>query len=252
MFSVYSVNGCDDNVPEKMMKRLMIAMLTLAVCFPAASQGVRKTMDEFNKMSRNDTTLVELHGVVSKLGANPRGILYLKDETGEAYIYGLVDGREGSDVSFPQMGIAPGDTLTVYGRHTIYNGTIIEMAGGHLVRKADGPRHAEMLESATALDRYPTFKGKGPEAFSAWVTARLKYPKEAKAAHIDGTVIVQFVVGTNGGVQEVEVLEGLHPALDAEAVRVIRSSPKWKPGIKDGKPVRMVYTIPVIFILPDN
>ena len=84
MFSVYSVNGCDDNVPEKMMKRLMIAMLTLAVCFPAASQGVRKTMDEFNKMSRNDTTLVELHGVVSKLGANPRGILYLKDETGEA------------------------------------------------------------------------------------------------------------------------------------------------------------------------
>ncbi len=230
----------------------MIVMLALAACLPAASQGVRKTMDEFNKMSRSDTTLVELHGVVSKVGGNPRGILYLKDETGEAYIYGLEDGREGSAVSFPQMEIVPGDTLTVYGRRTVYNGTVIEMAGGHLIRKADGPRHAEILENSKALDRYPTFKGKGPEAFASWVSARLMYPKEAKASHIDGTVMVQFVVGTNGGVQEVEVLEGLHPALDAEAVRVVKSSPKWKPGIRDGKPVRVVYTLPVIFVIPDN
>ena len=239
------------NVQKQMMKRLMIVMLALAACLPAASQGVRKTMDEFNKMSRNDTSLVELHGVVSKVGGNPRGILYLKDETGEAYVYGLEDGRPGTKVSFPQMGIAPGDTLTIVGRRTVYNGTTIEMAGGHLVRKADGPRHAEMLESITALDQYPTFKGKGPEAFSAWVTARLKYPKEAKAVHMDGTVTVQFVVGTNGGVQEVEVLKGIHPALDAEAVRVIRSSPQWKPGIKDGKPVRVTYTLPVILINPE-
>ena len=243
--------GMRVNVQKQMMKRLMIVMLALAACLPAASQGVRKTMDEFNKMSRNDTSLVELHGVVSRMGSNPRGVLYLQDETGEAYIYGLVDGREGSHVSFPQMEIVQGDTLTVYGRRTVYNGTTIEMAGGHLVRKADGPRHAEILESTTALDRYPTFKGKGTEAFSAWVTAHLKYPKEAKAAHMDGTVTVQFVVGTNGGVQEVEVLKGVHPALDAEAVRVIRSSPKWKPGIKDGKPVRVTYTLPVIFILPE-
>ena len=230
----------------------MIAMLTLAVCLPAASQGVRKTMDEFNKMSRNDTTLVELHGVVSKMGSNPRGVIYLQDETGEAYIYGLVDGREGSNVSFPQMEIVQGDTLTVYGRRTVYNGTTIEMAGGHLVRKANGPRHAEILESTAALDRYPTFKGKDANAFSPWVTARLRYPKEAEQARIEGTVVVKFVVGTNGGVQEVEVVEGVHPAIDAEAVRVIKSSPKWKPGMKDGKPVRVTYTYPVIFALPDN
>lgn len=243
--------GMRVNVQKQMMKRLMLVMLALAACLPAASQGVRKTMDEFNKMSRNDTSLVELHGVVSKMSSNPRGVLYLKDETGEAYIYGLLDGREGSHVSFPQMEIVQGDTLTVYGRRTVYNGTTIEMAGGHLVRKADGPRRAEILESTTALDRYPTFKGKGTEAFSAWVTAHLKYPKEAKAAQMDGAVSVQFVVGTNGGVQEVEVLKGVHPALDAEAVRVVRSSPKWKPGIKDGKPVRVTYTLPVIFILPE-
>ena len=233
------------------MKRVVLAMLVLATGLPAAAQGVRKTADEFNKMSRGDTSLVELHGVVSRLRSNPRGVFWLKDETGEAYIYGLVDGRPGSDVSFVQMQVVVGDTLTVVGRHTVYNGTTIEMAGGHLVRKANGPRHAEEWARAQAPDQWPSFKGKGTDAFSAWVTAHLKYPKDAKAAHIDGTVRVKFVIGTNGGVQEVEVEKGVFPSLDAEAVRVVKSSPKWKPGIKNGKPVRVTYTLPVIFILPD-
>ena len=233
------------------MKRIFLAILALAACLPAAAQGVRKTADEFNKMSRSDTSLVELHGVVSQLRSNPRGVFYLKDETGEAYIYGLEDGRPGSKMSFLQMQGALGDTLTVVGRRTVYNGTTIEMAGGHLVRKANGPRHAEEVEKANSPDQWPTFKGKGTDAFSQWVTAHLKYPKDAKAAHIDGTVKVKFVVGSNGGVQEVEVLQGVYPSLDAEAVRVVRSSPKWKPGIKDGKPIRVTYTLPVIFVLPN-
>ena len=233
------------------MKRLFAALLALAVALPGLAQGVRKTADEFNKMSNGDTSLVELHGVVSRLRSNPRGVFWLKDATGEAYIYGLVDGRPGMDVSFVQMQVAIGDTLTVVGRRTVYNGTTIEMAGGHLVRKANGPRHAEEWAKAQAPDQWPTFKGKGTDAFSQWVTAHLKYPKDAKAAHIDGTVKVKFVVGSNGGVQEVEVLQGVHPSLDAEAVRVIKSSPKWKPGVKDGKPCRVSYTLPVIFVLPD-
>ena len=234
------------------MKRLFILLLVLAAGVSVAAQGVRKTADEFNKMSRSDTSLVILHGVVTRPRANDtRGVFYLKDETGEAYIYGLVDGRPGSNRSFAQMGVAPGDTLTISGRRTVYNGTTIEMAGGHLLRKADGPRHAEILERMKAPDQWPTFKGKDANAFSSWVTARLKYPKEAKAAHIDGTVLVKFVVGTNGGIQEVEVVKGVFPSLDAEAVRVIKSSPKWKPGVKDGKPVRVTYTHPVVFVLPD-
>ncbi len=229
----------------------MIVMLALAACLPAASQGVRKTMDEFNKMSRNDTSLVELHGVVSRLKGDQRGVFYLKDETGEAYIYGLVDGRPGSNVSFPQMRIVMGDTLTISGRHTIYNGTIIEMAGGHLLRKADGPNHAAEWERMSSVDVEPRFKGQSAGAFPSWVTARLKYPKDAKNAHIDGTVVLKFVIGTNGGVQEVEVVKGVFPSLDAEAVRVVRSSPKWRPAIKDGKPVRFTYQFPVIFVLPE-
>ena len=234
-----------------MTKHWLFLSLLLASCLPALAQGVRKTADEFNKMSSSDTSLVELHGVVSRMRSNPRGVFWLKDATGEAYIYGLVDGRPGMDVSFVQMQVVVGDTLTIVGRRTVYNGTTIEMAGGHLVRKANGPRHAEELEKAQAPDKWPTFKGKGADAFSAWVMAHLKYPKDAKAARIDGTVRVKFVVGSNGGVQEVEVLQGVHPSLDAEAVRVIKSSPKWKPGVKDGKSCRVSYTLPVIFVLPE-
>ena len=234
-----------------MMKRLLIVLLAIAACLPAAAQGVRKTADEFNKMSRNDTSLVVLHGVVSRMKGDQRGVFYLEDETGEAYVYGLVDGRPGMNVSFPQMQIVVGDTLTVSGRRTVYDGRIIEMAGGHLLRKAEGPDHAAQLEKARSPEKWPTFKGKDTNAFSEWVTAHLKYPKDAKDARIEGTVKVKFVIGSNGGVQEVEVLEGVFPSLNAEAVRVIKSSPKWKPGIKDGKPCRVTYTLPVIFSLSE-
>jgi len=232
------------------MKKLALALALLSAVVPASAQGVRKTADEFNKMSHSDTSLVVLHGVVSRLKGDQRGVFYLRDETGEAYVYGLVDGRPGSNVTFPQMQIAVGDTLTVYGRRTVYNGTIIEMAGGHLLRKADGPDHAQQWEKAQTPDQLPSFKGKGTEAFSEWVMSHLKYPKDAKEAKLSGTVLVKFVIGTNGGVQEVEVLQGVSPSLDAEAVRVVHSSPKWKPALKDGKPVRMMYNLPVLFTVP--
>jgi len=233
------------------MRRLILLLLALAACLDGMAQGVRKTADEFNKMSRNDTSLVILQGVVSRIGTSSRGTLYLQDGTGEAYVYGLVDGREGSDVSFPQMGIAVGDTLTVSGRRTVYDGRIIEMAGGHLLRKADGPDHERLYAKAREPDVQPLFRKKGSDAFSEWVAAHLEYPEEAKAAHMEGTVLVKFVVGTNGGVQEVEVVKGVFPALDREAVRVIKDSPKWKPAMKDGRPVRVTCTHPVVFSLPE-
>ena len=234
------------------MKRVVIVILALAAGVPAAAQGVRKTADEFNKMSRSDTSLVILHGVADKVRKDDsRGVFYLQDETGEAYIYGLLDGRPGSHQTYPQMGIAPGDTLTIIGRRTVYNGTTIEMTGGHLLRKADGPRHAEMMAKRNEPDFKPTFRGQSDlRFFTEWVNKNLKYPKDARDAHVEGTVKLQFTIGTNGGVQEVQVLQGVYPSLDNEALRVVRSSPKWKPGIKDGKPIRVTYTYSITFALP--
>ena len=103
----------------------------------------------------------------------------------------------------------------------------------------------------SSVDIEPRFKNQSANAFSSWVAARLKYPKDAKEAGIEGAVIVKFVIGTNGGVQEVEVEQGVYPSLDAEAVRVVKNSPKWRPAIKDGKPVRFVYHFPVIFAIPE-
>jgi len=234
------------------MRRVVLAILALAAGLSAAAQGVRKTTDEFNKMSRSDTSLVILHGTANKMRKDDtRGVFYLRDATGDAYIYGLVDGRPGSNQSFAQMGIAPGDTLTIIGRRTVYNGTTIEMTGGHLLRKADSPRHAEMMAKKNEPDFKPTFRGHSDlRFFTEWVNKNLKYPKDARDAHIEGTVKLQFTVGTNGGVQEVQILQGVYPSLDNEALRVVRSSPKWKPGIKDGKPVRVTYTYTIHFVLP--
>ena len=97
------------------------------------------------------------------------------------------------------------------------------------------------------LDEHPTFKGGSPNDFAVWVAEHVKYPKSAKEAGIEGTVKVHFVIGKNGKISEAHVHQGVHPALDEAAVKVVKKSPKWKPGKKDGRPVKVSYTIPVMF-----
>ena len=97
------------------------------------------------------------------------------------------------------------------------------------------------------LDEHPTFKGGSPNDFALWVTKHVKYPKYAKETGIEGTVKVHFVIDKKGKISEAHVHEGVHPALDQEAVRVVLKSPKWKPAKKDGRPVKVSYTIPVVF-----
>jgi protein TonB len=66
---------------------------------------------------------------------------------------------------------------------------------------------------------------------------------------VEGKVIVQFIVDQHGEVTDVVILKGIDPTLDKEAIRVIKSSPRWSPGIQNGKIVRARYIIPVSFIL---
>ena len=99
------------------------------------------------------------------------------------------------------------------------------------------------------LEIKPTFNGNEAGEFAKWVNANLKYPAEAKADGIQGRVMVQFKICTDGVVRDVKVLRGVSEALDAEAVRVISASPKWEPGLVDGKPVNVTYMFPIIFKL---
>ena len=95
----------------------------------------------------------------------------------------------------------------------------------------------------------PSFNGGDANEFSKWVNSQLNYPDEAKKNGIQGRVAVQFTVEPDGSVANVKVLRGVHELLDNEAVRVISSSPKWKPGIQDGQPVRVTFTFPIIYQL---
>ena len=237
------------------MRRLLIARLFVLASLLLApglvchgQGGTPMSVKQFLKLSSSDTTLCVLTGVVQKVRSSTSGSFYLEDETGTVLIYGLADVAR-PELSFKQLDIVQGDTVTVRGRYYVYNGTTIEMKDGRLLAKSDGPDHN--LSFMDRLDRKPRFKGKeGDEAlqaFSHWVAEHLVYPRECYEDCITGRVLVSFVVGRNGKVQEVQVLKGVHPLLDAEAVRVVKSSPKWKPAKMDGEPVRITYRLPVIF-----
>ena len=100
------------------------------------------------------------------------------------------------------------------------------------------------------LEVKPTFQGgEAGTSFSKWVNENLKYPQAAKDAGVQGRVTLQFIVYPDGSVRDTKVLRGAHPDLDAEALRVVSSSPDWTPGYVKGEPVKVTYTFPVIFKL---
>ncbi len=99
------------------------------------------------------------------------------------------------------------------------------------------------------VEDMPSFQGKGQNGFRAYIFQNLKYPEIAAENGIAGKVYVKFVVEANGSVTNVELVRGVDPALDAEAIRVVKSSPKWSPGKQRGKPVRVSFTFPISFVL---
>ena len=98
----------------------------------------------------------------------------------------------------------------------------------------------------------PTFQGSEAGEFAKWVQENLKYPQSAKDAGVQGRVLAQFVIGIDGKIQDVSIVRGAHPDLDAEVVRVISSSPDWTPGYVKGEPVKVAYMFPVVFQTKGN
>lgn len=94
----------------------------------------------------------------------------------------------------------------------------------------------------------PEFPG-GIGALMKYLGENIKYPAEAKEKKIQGRVNVAFIVNQDGSISDTKIIRGASPLLDAEALRVIGSMPKWKPGMQKGKAVRVQYTVPVVFSL---
>ena len=93
----------------------------------------------------------------------------------------------------------------------------------------------------------PTFNGGDANEFTKWVNSHLTYPEAAKQAGIQGRVTIKFTVDTDGSVTDVLLLRGVDKALDEAALRVVSNSPRWEPGMQNGKPVMVTFVFPVIF-----
>ena len=94
-------------------------------------------------------------------------------------------------------------------------------------------------------EKMPQFNGNVNE----YLSKNIRYPQIAIDTYTQGRVICQFVVGKDGSVEEIEIVRSIDPSLDKEALRVIKSMPKWKPGMQNGKPVKVRMTLPVNFRL---
>lgn len=98
------------------------------------------------------------------------------------------------------------------------------------------------------VEQMPAFPG-GMDEMMKYLSMNVRYPEAAKKAGLQGCVVVQFVVEADGSVSNAKVVRSVNEELDAEAVRVIEKMPKWKPGMQDGKAVRVRYNIPIAFRL---
>ncbi len=103
-------------------------------------------------------------------------------------------------------------------------------------------------EIFTVVEAMPEFPG-GMAKLMGYLGNNIKYPPLAKESGIQGRVFINFVVEPNGSISNVKVLRGIGGGCDEEAIRVVNSMPKWKPGMQRGKPVRVSYNLPVKFTL---
>lgn len=94
------------------------------------------------------------------------------------------------------------------------------------------------------VETMPEFPG-GMEAMYRFLAQNTRYPGDAMEKNVQGKVWIEFTVGTNGTLQNIIVKRGLHPSLDAEALRVMGTMPPWRPGTLDGRPVRCRFAMPI-------
>ena len=110
------------------------------------------------------------------------------------------------------------------------------------------PPKEEETKVFDVVEQMPSFPG-GPSALMQYLSSNIKYPVVAEENGVQGRVVCTFVVERDGSITDVRVIRSVDPSLDKEAVRVVKSMPKWIPGKQNGSAVRVKYTVPVTFRL---
>ena len=114
-----------------------------------------------------------------------------------------------------------------------------------LQKEAEAEDPNKIYDNAEVMPEYPG----GQVALMRYIAQNVKYPTVAQENGTQGIVVVQFVVDADGSVTNAHVITSVDPYLDEEALRVIKSMPRWTPGKLNGKPVRVTYTTPIKFRL---
>jgi len=117
-----------------------------------------------------------------------------------------------------------------------------------VVGYADYTAPQDTTEVFDVVEQMPEFPG-GIEGMIQFLQTNMKYPEDAMKEKKEGRVLVGFIVDREGNVTEPQVLQGVWPSLDAEAIRVVNAMPKWTPGMQGGKIVRVKFALPISFRL---
>lgn len=151
-----------------------------------------------------------------------------------------------------QMKVGVGETITI-SKKGYQNGkfTVADIYPIEDMEKFTGTRLLLMGEDPVyqVTEHMPEFPG-GMRECLKYLSRNVKYPADAQKAGTQGKVIVQAIIEKDGTVNHVFVVRSIDPELDAEAVRVVKSMPKWKPAMEKGEAVRCRYTLPIAFKLP--
>jgi len=116
-----------------------------------------------------------------------------------------------------------------------------------IVIQAEEPK--EEVEEIFTIVEDPASPVGGMTAFYKYVGDKIKYPPQARRMGVEGRVFVEFIIDKDGSLSEVRAVKGIGAGCDEEAVRILQSAPKWKPGKQRGKPVRQRMVLPITFKL---
>ncbi|MDU1903869.1 MAG: TonB family protein [Dysgonomonas sp.] len=135
--------------------------------------------------------------------------------------------------------------------------SIVDYADGSTDKNAIDPR--ELIENRKIVEEKPeppiTFAQQMPQypggdsELIRYIGSNLRYPTIAAENNIEGRVVIRFVVGKDGSVSDINVIQTLDPSCDKEAMRVVKSMGRWIPGMQNGRPVAVYYTLPILFRL---
>ncbi|MCM1032287.1 MAG: energy transducer TonB [Odoribacter sp.] len=106
----------------------------------------------------------------------------------------------------------------------------------------------EKVYTIAMVEQKPEFPG-GEQAMYKWLSDHINYPAQASEEGVQGRVVVSFDVAKDGAITNVQIARGRHQALDKEAMRLVKSMPRWQPGRNNGQPVKVSYTLPITFKL---